>query len=61
MIIKEQIVLDKASTAEEAIDVLKTQGSIGVNFIISDSNIPKGYAVETTASLSYNQNIHFGQ
>lgn len=54
LIIKEQIVLDQASTAEEAIDVLKTQGSIGVNFIISDSNIPEGYAVETTASLSYN-------
>ena len=52
--ILEQIVLDNAASAEEAIELINLNRSLGVNFILSDSNIPCGYAVETTALLTYN-------
>jgi hypothetical protein len=51
--IKLQMVMDKASTAEEAINIVNTSKTIGFTFIISDSKIPIGYAVETTSNLSY--------
>ncbi len=53
LIIKEQIVQDKASTANEAINLLTTNRTVGVNFIISDSNNNIGYAIETTANHTY--------
>jgi len=51
--IKLQMVIDKASTANEAINIVNTSKTMGFTFIISDSKIPIGYAVETTSNLSY--------
>lgn len=51
--IKGQIILDQASTAEEAINILTTNTTLGFSFIVSDGKIPAGYAVETTSNLSY--------
>jgi hypothetical protein len=48
-----QMVLDHASTAQEAIDILTSNKDLGWNFIVSDSKVPIGYAVETTGNLSY--------
>jgi hypothetical protein len=48
-----QMVLDHASTALEAIDILTTNKDLGWNFIVSDSKVPIGYAVETTGNYSY--------
>jgi len=48
-----QMVLDHASTAQEAIDILTTNKDLGWNFIVSDSKVPIGYAVETTGNYSY--------
>jgi len=48
-----QMVLDQASNATEAIDILTTNRDLGWNFILSDSNTPIGYAVETTADYTY--------
>lgn len=47
------MVLDHASTASEAIDILTSNKDLGWNFIVSDSKIPIGYAVETTGNYSY--------
>jgi len=48
-----QQVLDHASSASEAIIFLTTNKTLGWNFVVSDSKVPIGYAVETTANLSY--------
>jgi hypothetical protein len=45
--------LYKADTAEEAIQIITSDRTFGYNFIVSDAKKPMGYAVETTASLSY--------
>ena len=45
--------LYSASTAEEAVDIITTNRTFGYNFIVSDSNTPIGYAVETTARYVY--------
>ena len=45
--------LYKASSADEAIDILTSKRTYGYNFIISDAKVPIGYAVETTASKRY--------
>jgi len=45
--------LYKASSADEAIDILTSKRTYGYNFIVSDAKVPIGYAVETTASKSY--------
>lgn len=48
-----QMVLDHASNISEAIDILTTNKDLGWNFIVSDSKVPIGYAVETTGNYSY--------
>ncbi len=48
-----RMVLDIASSIDEAIDILISNKTLGYNFIVSDGKIPIGYAVETTANLSY--------
>ena len=48
-----QMVLDHAAGIEEAVEYLITNRTAGWNFIVSDSKIPVGYAVETTANHSY--------
>jgi hypothetical protein len=45
--------LYKASTAEEAIDIITSNRTFGYNFVVSDGDVPIGYAVETTANHSY--------
>ncbi|MCD6330709.1 MAG: hypothetical protein J7L80_00730 [Thermoplasmata archaeon] len=47
------MVLDYASTAQEAIDYLITNRTTGWNFVLSDAKIPIGYVIETTANFSY--------
>jgi hypothetical protein len=51
--IRVQEVLDHAATAQEAIDILITNKDVAWNFIVSDSKIPAGYAVEVTGNYSY--------
>jgi hypothetical protein len=51
--IRTQMVLDHASSAQEAIDILTNNRTLGWNFVISDAKIPIGYAVETSANYSY--------
>jgi hypothetical protein len=48
-----KMVLDHASTADEAINIINENRTKGANFIISDGKIPKGFVVEQTANLSY--------
>ena len=48
-----RMVLDIASSIDEAIDILVSNKTLGYNFIVSDGKIPIGYAVETTANISY--------
>jgi hypothetical protein len=48
-----RMVLDHASTIEEALSIIDTNKTLGWNFIISDCKIPIAYAVEQTANLSY--------
>lgn len=48
-----QMVLDHASNASEAIDILTTDKDLGWNFIVSDNKAKIGYAVETTANYTY--------
>jgi len=51
--IRNQIVLDKSSTSNEAIDILKEDKTLGFNYLISDSKVPSGFIVETTSNLTY--------
>ncbi len=48
-----RMVLDFASSINEAIDILTTNKTLGYNVIVSDGKIPIAYAVETTANNSY--------
>jgi hypothetical protein len=48
-----RMVLDYASTGDEAIRIMTNDRTCGSTFVISDANIPIGYALEQTASLSY--------
>lgn len=47
------MVLDHASTTQEAIDYLISNRTAGWNFVLSDAKVPIGYVIETTANLSY--------
>ncbi len=51
--IRTQMVLDYASSADDAIDILTSNKTLGWNFVLSDAKIPIGYAIETTANFSY--------
>ena len=48
-----RMVLDSASNAEEAIDILTSNRTCGTNFVLSDANVPIGYALDQTANISY--------
>ena len=48
-----KMILDHASTVEEAIDIINANKTKGANFIISDGKIPIGFVVEQSANLSY--------
>jgi len=48
-----RMVLDFAFTIEEAINIITSNKTLGYNFIASDGKTPVGYAIETTANLSY--------
>lgn len=51
--IRIQMLIDQASTAEEAINILTTNRTLGYNYVVSDSKNPIGFAVEATSNLSY--------
>ncbi len=48
-----RMVMDSAATAEEAIDILTVDRTCGTNFVLSDANVPIGYALDQSANLSY--------
>ena len=48
-----RMVLDQASSAQEAINIMSNNRDCGWNFVISDANIPEGFPIEQTASLLY--------
>ena len=48
-----RMVLDTASNITEAINIITSNKTLGFNFIVSDGKIPIGYAIETTANLTY--------
>ena len=48
-----RMVLDYADSYNEAIDILVSNRTCGTNFILSDANIPVGYALDQTANISY--------
>jgi len=53
MSFRQQTVLDQATTLADALSILNANRTEGWNFIVSDSTIPAGYAVEQTANTSY--------
>jgi hypothetical protein len=48
-----RMVLDQASSAQEAINIMSNNRDCGWNFVISDANKPEGFPIEQTASLLY--------
>jgi len=50
---KIQKILDTAESAQEAIDILTENRTLGWNFIISDGEIGKGYVIEMTNNHVY--------
>ncbi len=48
-----RMVMDYASSAEEALDIMNSNRTCGWNFIVSDSKIPAGFIIEQTANLVY--------
>lgn len=53
ILIRVQQVLDYTDTAEQALDILTSNKTLGWNFILSDCKISVGYAVEISANNSY--------
>jgi len=47
------MVLDRASTAQEAISILSDNKTVGFNFIVTDSLNEKSYVVEQTKNMTY--------
>jgi hypothetical protein len=47
------MVLDRCATGEDAIAILTSNRTCGTNFILSDANVPIGYALDQTANFSY--------
>ena len=45
--------LDRCDTGEEALNILTSNRTCGTNFILSDANVPIGYALDQTANISY--------
>jgi len=48
-----RMVMDYASTASDALDIMNSNRTCGWNFIVTDSKIPNGFIVEQTANLLY--------
>jgi hypothetical protein len=48
-----RMILDKADSADEAMDILVSNRTCGTNFVLSDANVPIGYAFDQTANISY--------
>ena len=48
-----RMVLDQCDTGEKAITILTSNRTCGTNFILSDANVPIGYALDQTANFSY--------
>jgi len=48
-----RMVLDRSDTGEEALDILTSNRTCGTNFVLSDANVPIGYALDQTANISY--------
>jgi len=48
-----RMVLDTASTGQEAIDIMGANRTDGWNFVISDGNVPEGFAMEQTKNICY--------
>ena len=48
-----RMVLDFADNYEKAIEILVSNRTCGTNFVLSDGNVPIGYALDQTANISY--------
>jgi len=48
-----RMVMDETATVYQAIDILTSNRTCGTNFVVSDANIPVGYALDQTANISY--------
>ena len=48
-----RMVLDRCATGEEAVNILSSNRTCGTNFVLSDANVPIGYALDQTANISY--------
>jgi hypothetical protein len=48
-----RMVLDRCATGEEALVVLTSNRTCGTNFVLSDANVPIGYALDQTGNISY--------
>jgi len=48
-----RMVLDRCATGEEALTILSSNRTCGTNFVLSDANVPIGYALDQTANISY--------
>lgn len=48
-----RMVLDWCATGEDALAILTSNRTCGTNFIVSDANVPVGYALDQTANISY--------
>jgi hypothetical protein len=51
--IRTQMVLDHASSLDEAVEILTSEKTLGWNFVLSDGKIPMGVAVEMSANHSF--------
>jgi len=51
--IRMRMVLDYASTSNDAINILISNRTCGTNFILSDANVPIGYALDQSGNISY--------
>jgi len=47
------MVLDNASTSDEAINIMTSSRTGSSNYVISDGNIPTAFVIEETANFSY--------
>lgn len=48
-----RMVLDHASTGGEAVNIMSSDRTCGWNFVISDGNVPEGFAIEQIANYNY--------
>jgi hypothetical protein len=48
-----RMAIDRSASGEEAINILTSNRTCGTNFILSDANVPIGYALDQTANFSY--------